>query len=238
MFAALGIALAISFAIRLTRDRPELEEPILNLAPWAVGGGLIGARIVHILDNWTFYSQDPIRIIMLNQGGIALYGGIIGGSLAAFIVSQREHLPSGLIADVAAPGLLVGQAIGRIGDMINGEHFTTLTNLPWGTIYLHPDSPGSRFPTHPEVGYELIWDLVVLGVVLWLRQRLPRPGMAYWVYLALYSAGRFLLSFMRLDFVVQIAGLQISQIAALGAFYVAIFAFVVLARRPAPTSVA
>ena len=99
----------------------ELEEAVLNLAPWAVGGGLIGARIVHILDNWSFYSQDLSRIVMLNQGGIALYGGIIGGSLAALIVAQRQHLPSGLIADVAAPGLLVGQAIGRVGDIITAS---------------------------------------------------------------------------------------------------------------------
>jgi prolipoprotein diacylglyceryltransferase len=139
------------------------------------------------------------------------------------------HLSAGPIADLAAPGLLLGQALGRIGDVINGEHLSVSANLPWSVLYLHADSPGSRFPVHPAVGYELVWDLVTLGLLYVLARRVLPPGTLYWSYLVLYSVGRFLLSFLRLD-PVRLAGLQISQVAAMLCFYAGIFALVRLAR--------
>lgn len=231
-FAAAGIAGGLTFSVWLARKVDVSEDPVLNLAPWAILGGILGARLVHVVDNWETYAQAPGRIFLVNEGGIALYGAIVGGSAVAYLVARIQRLPAGPIADLAAPGLLLGQAIGRIGDLINGEHLSTGTTLPWATLYLHPDSPGSRFPVHPAVGYELIWDLGVLAVLILFRQRLITPGMSYWVYLALYSAGRFVISFLRLD-PVRVAGLQISQAMALVAFYVAVFALIRLARRPA-----
>lgn len=233
LFAALGIAGGIALSLWLARREGFPEDPILSVAPWAILGGMVGARILHVVDNWEIYAQAPGRIFLVNEGGIGLFGAIVGGSLVGYVVAQMMRLPAGPIADLAAPGLLIGQAIGRIGDIINGEHLSTATSLPWGSVYLHPDSPGARFPVHPAVGYELIWDIVALGIVLFLKPRLPTPGMAYWIYLILYSAGRFLLSFMRLD-PIRVAGLQSSQFVALIAFYVGIFALVRLVRaRPA-----
>lgn len=204
----------------------------MTVAPWAILGGIVGARLLHVLDNWEIYAQTPARILLINEGGIALYGAILGGSLTGYVAARVLRLEAGPIADLAAPGLLVGQAIGRIGDIINGEHLSIRSSLPWGVMYLHPDSPGSRFPVEPAVGYELLWDLVVLGMLLFLRPRLRVAGTIYWSYLLLYSLGRFLISFLRLD-PIRVAGLQISQLVALIAFYAAVFWVVRLARRPA-----
>lgn len=165
----------------------------------------------------------------MNEGGIGLFGAIVGGSLSGYLAARRLGVPAGPIADLAAPGLLLGQAIGRIGDLINGEHLSLPTSLPWGVMYVHPDSPGSRNPVHPAVGYELLWDLAVLGVLFGLRHRLPAGG-TYWSYLLLYSGGRFAISFLRLD-PVQLFGLQLSQFVALGTAYAGAFALMRLARQ-------
>jgi phosphatidylglycerol---prolipoprotein diacylglyceryl transferase len=193
---------------------------------------MVGARTLHVIDNWEIYAQAPLKILQFNEGGIGLFGAIVGGSLGGWVAARAMGLSIAGIADIAAPGLLIGQAVGRIGDIINGEHPSLATSLPWGTMYLHPDSPGSRFPVHPAVAYELIWDLIVLGVVMFVKRRMPTAGMTYWTYLILYSLGRFTLSFLRLD-PIRVAGLQISQFVALIAFYVAIFAIIRLARSRA-----
>lgn len=100
-------------------------------------------------------------------------------------------------------------------------------------LYTHPDSPGSRLPVHPAVGYELVWDLIVLGVLFVLPGRLPTPGMTYWSYLLLYSVGRFFISFLRLD-PIRLAGLQLSQVLAVVSIYLSVFALLRLARVPTP----
>lgn len=208
------------------------EDSVLAVLPWAILGGIVGARVVHVVDNWDLYAPAPWRILLVNEGGIGLLGAILGGSLAAYAAALRLGLPAGPIADLAAPGLILGQAIGRIGDLINGEHLSLPTDLPWGVIYLDADSPGSRLPVHPAVGYELLWDLVVLGLLFGIRRRLPIPGMTYWSYLLLYSVGRFFISYLRLD-PVWASGLQLSQLLALVAAYASAFALVHLARKPA-----
>lgn len=235
LFAGVGIAAGIAISLWMARRMSFPEDPILNVAPWAILGGMLGARILHVGDNWEVYAQAPARILLLNEGGIGLLGGIVGGSVAGYVAARAMHLAAGPIADIAAPGLLFGQAIGRIGDIINGEHLSLTTDLPWGTMYLHPDSPGSRFPVHSAVGYEMVWDFLVLGVLLVAWPLLRAPGMKFWLYLILYSLGRFVLSFLRLD-PVRVAGLQISQVVALLAFYVGIFAIVRLVRRPTPAA--
>ncbi|MPZ13831.1 MAG: prolipoprotein diacylglyceryl transferase [Chloroflexi bacterium] len=232
LFTALGVAAGSWLALRIARQRGLSEDAVLAILPWGLLGGILGARLLHVLDNWQFYVSEPWRIPLVNEGGIALFGAIIGGSLAGYIAGRRLGADTGSIADLSALGLLLGQAIGRVGDLINGEHLSKAASLPWGTMYLHADSPGSRIPVHPAVGYEMVWDLVVLGALFALRNRLAIPGMTYWSYLLLYSTGRFLISFLRLD-PIQVLGLQMSQTVALLAAYVAVFALLRLVRQKA-----
>ena len=170
------------------------------LALWGVIGGIIGARLVHVIDYWSFYWANPGTILAFWAGGLAIWGGILGGTLAAVIFARISGFPLAGYTDQAAPGLILAQAIGRIGDIINGEHISTTTNLPWGVVYTHPNSPGyGLLPVHPAVAYELLMDLFILGILWKLRGRTRPDGSLFLIYLSLYSAGRFFLSFLRLD---------------------------------------
>ena len=222
-------------------------DPILSVAVWCIIGGIIGARALHIIDFWgPIYQHDPIRIIYVWQGGIAvigaILGGVAGGSLYITIRNStrfmaiwgrffrwagephKAPLPGiGHLADVSAPALLISMAIGRIGDIINGEHFAKATDLPWGVFYTHPNSPGVvRAVSHPAVAYEIILDMLVLAIIWPLRHRLRPRGMVFVLYGALYSVGRFFLSFLRVEENIYALGLNEAQIVSLVIMLVAI----------------
>jgi phosphatidylglycerol:prolipoprotein diacylglycerol transferase len=131
--------------------------------------------------------------------------------------ATKAPLPSiGHLADIAAPALLISMAIGRIGDVINGEHWAKATDLPWGVIYTHPESLGGGRPaSHPAVAYELLFDLALLAVIWPLRHRLRPSGMLFVLYGALYSTGRFFLSFLREESNEYFLGLNEAQIVSL-----------------------
>ena len=201
LFIMLGIAVGVWIPARLVARAELSVDTLLSLALWGVPGGVIGARLVHIIDYWGYYLANPGAILAFWQGGLAIWGGIIGGVLTAGIFARIKGFP--LIrryADMVAPGVILAQAIGRIGDIINGEHISTFTDLPWGVVYTHPNSPGYGLPpVHPAVAYELLMDLFIFGVLWKLRGRFQPDGSLFLLYLILYSTGRFFLSFLRLD---------------------------------------
>lgn len=235
LFSAVGLGAGIWIAARLLRGSPVPEDEVMTTAFWGTVGALVGARLLHVLDQWDYYRQQPGQILLINEGGIAIYGAILGGVLAGFLYVRLRRLPVGLLADAAAVGLILGQAIGRIGDVINGEHHGQRLpdGTPWAVVYTHPNTLGERgVPNHLAVGYELVWDLLVFGVLLGLWGRLPRPGMLFWLYLLLYSAGRFVISFYRQDTLTPF-GLAQAQVVALGSAAVAIWFLVYLLNRAA-----
>ena len=220
-----AVAVAVWLVARWGAKDGMIVDSIYSVAVWAIIGGVIGARLLHVIDFWDeVYRDDFFSVFSVWSGGIAIYGAIIGGFIggAAYIMirnsewflamwrtvfpfmgeAHKANLPGiGRLADITAPALLLGQAIGRLGDKINGEHFSKVTDLPWGVIYTNANSPGIfRPPTHPTVGYELIFDLVLLAAIWPLRDRLRPHGMFFTLYLATYSIGRFFLSFLREEF--------------------------------------
>ena len=222
-FTFVAVAAAVILTVRWGRKEGLDGDAILSVAVWCIIGGIIGARVLHVVDFWNIYSAEPVRIFTVWQGGIAIFGAIIGGFIAgsAYILIRNSNwflsfwgrflpfagepekapLPSiGRLADVAAPALLLAMAIGRIGDIINGEHWSTFTDLPWGVVYSHIDSPGAfRAASHPAVAYELIMDLAIFAIIWPLRNRLRPNGMLFVLYGALYSIGRFFVSFLRTE---------------------------------------
>jgi phosphatidylglycerol:prolipoprotein diacylglycerol transferase len=150
----------------------------------------------------------------------------------------KAPLPGvGVLADIAAPAVLISMAIGRIGDIINGEHFADATTLPWGVVYTNPNSPGFGRPAaHPAVAYELLFDLVLVAAIWPFRHRLRPHGMFFMLYGGLYSMGRFFLSFLRDETNVYFDVLNQAQILALLVILVAIPLVVFKAQfvRPAP----
>lgn len=200
LFSAVGIMVGLWVAARLVRKVGIDSEYVYNTAIWAVPAGVVGARLFHVVDKFEYYAANPLAIIAIQEGGLAIYGGLVGGILAGVLYVHHKRIPLGQFADAVAPGLILGQAIGRIGDVINGEHRGLPADLPWSVVYTHPNTAGERgLAVHPAVGYEMVWDLAVFGILLWLQGRLPRAGMLFWLYVALYAVGRFWTGFFRED---------------------------------------
>lgn len=206
--AVLGVSFAVYLVARWAPAKGISSDAVYSTAIWAILGGILGARVVHVLDQWEFYSSNPVQIVSLWRGGVGVWGGILGGFIGGLLYARWANLPWRQLADLTAPAMLLGQAIGRVGDIINGEHFAEPTSLPWGFVYTHPSTQAlyqnsglnSATPTHPAVLYELLWDLLVFGFLWWfLRKHLEPHGMLFTAYLALYAGGRFFISFFRLD---------------------------------------
>ena len=236
-----AVATAVWLVARWGAKEGMSVDSIYSGAVWGIIGGVIGARILHVIDFWDeVYRDDFISVFSVWSGGIAIYGAIIGGFIGGSLYimirnsewflslwrtvfpfmgeAHRANLPGiGRLADITAPALLIAQAIGRVGDVINGEHFAKVTELPWGVIYTHANSPGVfRPPTHPAVGYELLFDLGLLAAIWPLRDRLRPHGMVFALYLATYSIGRFFLSFLREEFNEYFSGnLNEAQVVAI-----------------------
>jgi phosphatidylglycerol:prolipoprotein diacylglycerol transferase len=248
-FTFVGVAMAVALVSYWAKKENIPPDTILSVSVWAILGGIVGARLVHVLDFWTrVYQHDPLSVFYVWEGGIAIYGAILGGFAAGAIyilVRNRDgminfwnrflfflgriekmDMPSvGKLADLTAPALVLTMAIGRIGDIINGEHIARVTSMAWGFVYTHPktqalynniaEGRSSLTPSHPAVVYEMIWDVAVLGF-LWfvLRNKLRPDGMVFVSFLALYSLGRFFISFIRQD-QIWIFGLDMAQIISL-----------------------
>ena len=240
VFSVLGIVAAarIGFWL-LKKDIPDLQGTGDGLA-WMVALGLIGARLLYVWENWRiFASTSWLRVFALTEGGISQWGGLFGAMVGVYVWSRRAHYSFWKILDAGGPAAMLGLTIGRIGDVINGEHHGSPTNLPWGVEYVNQFTLGQPGRVvHPEVAYEMVLCLLILGAILpfhqRLKQRLP-DGVLGLVYFAAYAAGRFFLSYFRLDTQV-LFGLRQAQIASLLMVVVALIAIPILFRRASTTS--
>ena len=186
-------------------DKRLDSDIIYSIAIWAIIGGIVGARLVHVIDNWSeVYQQRPVQILYVASGGIALWGGILGGFAGGAIYALIAKHPLGAIADLTAPVMLYAQSIGRVGDIINGEHCAKAADFfsfRWthGETTARMCTNGITNGAHAVVIYEMAWNMIALAIIWQLRGRLKPDGMLFALYLALYSVGRFLVSFLRED---------------------------------------
>jgi phosphatidylglycerol---prolipoprotein diacylglyceryl transferase len=255
-FTAVGTLVGIWLAVRWASRAGFTEDDTFSVAMWGVIGAIIGARLFHVIDQWDFYSKDPISIFKVNEGGLAIYGTIVGGPLAGAIYAWRKGFNVARLADIAAPPLMLGMAIGRIGDVINGEHHGAhATGFPLAVAYTNPNSLGEiGVPVHLAVGYELVMDLVIFAGLVWLARgfvkrrngrwrfnwspRLPRDGMLFWSYLFVYSLGRFFIQFYRQDtpFALGLSQAQLlSVISAMAGIWALVYQYQ-RARRLGPST--
>jgi phosphatidylglycerol:prolipoprotein diacylglycerol transferase len=206
------------------------SDAVTTLALWGVPGGIIGSRLVHVVDQLDYYIVNPAKII--GGEGQAIYGAILGGALAAWIGSRVHRIPFAKFVDVMAPGLIIAQAIGRLANIVNGDAAGKPTGLPWAFTYTNPNTYAPLgVATQPSPVYEIIWDLIVLGIVLRLRGKLRPDGALFIFYLALYSVGRFFVTFTRVNTPSEwFFGLVQAQIIALVVLLVAVPWLVVRAR--------
>jgi len=220
-------ALAGAFlADREARRRKFNTEIVWDALIWILIGGIIGARIWHILTpppsmveqgiTTAFYLTHPLDAINIRKGGLGIPGAVIGGALALYLFSRRRKISFTTWADIAVPAVALGQAIGRWGNFVNQEVYGAPTNLPWA-ITIDPQYRLPEFQQyatyHPLFLYESIWNLLNMGLLLWLGRRFPdrlKPGDLVLVYAIVYPIGRFFLEFLRLDSS-QIAGVNANQ---------------------------
>ena len=239
LFTAVGILVGVQLALRMARRVGYDEDDAYTLALIGVPSGIIGARLLYVIENAD--RIDSFReAIAINEGGISIWGAILGGVVGPLLFSLWRHWRIALPLDVTAVGLILGQAIGRLGDLVNGEHVARATDLPWGVTYSHPNSPAfahslSFGPHHPATTYELLGDLVIFGVLLYLffgpfaRHR----GLVFLTYLISYSVMRFFLTYTRLDSAETLGGLlRVPQLVSVVVVVAAIPVLIWLLRRP------
>lgn len=163
---------------------------------------LIGARTYHILDYWSVYSLHPIEVFNIQNGGIGIWGALIGAIIGFYIVSYLEKISFMKMIDLAAPSLALGQAIGRFGNWINQEGFGPPTTLPW-KVYISAQNRPPQFPFtsyyHPTFFYEAGLNLIAFIVLIYLSKKYKLPGQIFGFYLIFYGTIRFLLEFYRID---------------------------------------
>lgn len=241
VFTAIGIGVAVLVAAFFARRRGILEDDIYNIALVAIPGGIIGARALFVFENWYFFKDNLRDILSVNEGGISVYGGLIGGALAAWAFAWWRKYRMRAISDCAAFGVIAGLAVGRIGDYINGEHLAKTSNLPWAFCYTHPNTlqepicgPGllGGAPVHPVAGlYEPLTLVLIFALLLVLQTRITKDGYLFWIAVGCYALMRFGYGFLRTNETMR-GPLSVPQWIALGMLVVAAVGAFIVSKMP------
>ena len=220
----LGIVLAIWLADTRLKQRGAKSGLALDIALWTVPIAIVGARIFHVLTHSADYfypGADLTAVFRIWEGGIAIYGGLIGGALGAWIGAKQAGIKFWSFADAVAPGILLAQAIGRWGNYFNQELFGQPTTLPWGLEIdfnnaAYPDGLPAGTLFHPTFLYESLWSLIGVGLLLILDREFDlRWGKMFGAYLIYYSIGRIWTENLRIDPSDVILGLRTNVWSAL-----------------------
>lgn len=230
-----AIAIFIAVAV-IHRDfaRAGLSlEKYDSLAFWTIVSGIIGARVLFIIDHIGYFIDHPVDMFRVTEGGLAIYGAVIGGFIGVAVLTRIFHYPFRPTIDAIAPGLILAQAFGRLGCLINGDAWGGPTSSPFALIYTHPDAliPDSLkgVPTHPYPIYDLVMNLAIFGVLVVLRKRNLPDGALFAIFAALYATARFFISFVRQENV-WFWGMQEAQVVSLVVLVLSVIAFVWLLR--------
>jgi phosphatidylglycerol:prolipoprotein diacylglycerol transferase len=205
IFLALAVLWLIFWAwLQVRRGAKIPFDTVLTLAMVGIPSGIIFARLLHVLDEIVIAAQqgatsgyitNPASII--GGEGLTAWGAVVGASLGIWIYCKIAKIKIGYLFDMLAPGIIMAQAIGRIGCLFNGCCYGTPTSVPWAFLYTSPDSIAPHYPTHPTVVYEIIFNVIVFGVLYKLRGKFKPDGALYVLYLSLYSAWRIGIDFLR-----------------------------------------
>ena len=231
-FYGLIIAFAIFSAWYLAKKRAKIyripqeifDDPIL-LIPLALS--VIGARIYHVLDLWSYYGRNLTKIVEIQNGGLGIWGGILGMLLGFLIVAKVKKLDFLKSLDLAAPSVILGQAIGRFGNFINQEGFGPPTNLPWG-VFIDPQNRPTQYLLytrfHPTFFYEALLNLIFFILLLYIAGKVKIKGQIFALYLVFYSIARFITEFWRID-TATVGQLKVAHLISICVFILGIWLF-------------
>ncbi|MDQ4103033.1 MAG: prolipoprotein diacylglyceryl transferase [Actinomycetota bacterium] len=243
-----AIIVAIVWGERRWQARGGQAGTVTDIAVFAVPFGLVGGRLYHVATDWQTYfgpGGDPAAALKIWQGGLGIWGAIALGAVGAWIGCRRRGVPLPAMADAVAPAIVVGQAIGRLGNWFNQELYGGPTSLPWGLEIRDRVNPNTGLPdplngiaqgppvdiVHPTFLYEMLWSLGVAALVVWADRRFQLGhGRAFALYVAGYTAGRFWIELMRADPATMVFGLRINVIVSAVVFLGAVL-YLLLARR-------
>jgi prolipoprotein diacylglyceryl transferase len=249
LFIIIGIIAALLIGDRRWAARGGERGVIYDIALWAVPFGLIGGRLYHLATDWRTYFGDggagPIAALRIWDGGLGIWGAVALGGVGAWIACRRRGIPLPAFGDAIAPGLVLAQAIGRIGNYFNQELFGRETSMPWGLEIFYRRDPAGFVDVHsldgvstgqlamvvqPTFLYELLWNLLVFAILIYLDRRFTiGHGRLFAAYVALYCVGRFGIELLRDDTATHIAGIRINSFTSM---FVCIGAVVYLILAP------
>lgn len=183
-----GILLAYTEAKRLGYD----PEYIIDLALWCVPAAVIGARVYYVIFEWDYYQGNIMKMINIREGGLAIHGALIAAVFTGYVFTRVRKISFWKTADIVAPSIIIGQAIGRWGNFVNAEAHGGPTDLPWGIMV-------DGVKVHPTFLYESLWNLGVFIILLIYRRKKKADGEVFLLYGILYSVGRFWIEGLRTD---------------------------------------
>lgn len=235
-----GIVVAVLWTNRRLTKRGAEPWVVIDIALLAVPLAIVCARIYHVLTHWDFYfgeGANPLSALYIWEGGIAIYGALIGGAVGAWLGCRWTGIRFWTFADALAPGLLLAQAIGRFGNWFNQELYGLPTDVPWG---LEIDYPNPAWPIglpegtlfHPTFLYEVVWNILGVVFLVWAgRQFRLQWGRLFGLYLVWYSAGRIVWESIRIDPSEIFLGIRTNVWAAILGVVIGLVIFFVQKRR-------
>ena len=222
---ATAVIIAVALAVREGSRRGIRADDIYDMILWALPFTLIAARTYYVIFEWSYYSQHPGEIIRIWDGGIAIYGGLIGAAIVVFLFCRSRFIPVWLMLDVAAPTVIMGQGIGRWGNFMNQEAFGRVTSLSFLQGLHLPNWIISQMYINgayrqPTYLYESVWDLLGFVLLMVTRHRpgLFKQGEVFLAYVAWYSFGRFFTEGMRTDSLMLFNVIRVSQLLSVVLF--------------------
>jgi len=204
IMVALAVAVVVLWTLREVRREAKISyETVVTAALVGIPSGIIFSKLLHVIDMWDYYTANPGLI--WGFAGLAIWGAVLGATLGVWIYSKFRNLQFGYLVDLVAPGIILAQAIGRVGCTINGCCYGIPTSLPWGIVYTHPESYGyvaslalpEGMGLHPTQPYEIIFCLIGFAVLLRLRGHFKPDGSLFLIYLSIYALWRVGIDFLR-----------------------------------------
>lgn len=245
----LGVLVAVWVGNRRYVARGGQAGFVAEMATIAVPAGLVGARLYHVVTSPAAYfgkHGHPIEALYIWRGGLGIWGGVLAGALAAYVLCRRRGVSFAVLADAVGPCVALAQALGRFGNYFNQELYGRVTSLPWAlridrahwpdtSTYANISYDRKFLTFHPTFLYEALWDVGVFGFCVWADRRFRlRRGQVFVLYIAAYTVGRAWVEALRIDPANKVFGVRLNDLTSVVVFLAATAAFVWLGRRPLP----